>query len=161
MGATAMHLTDQVTLYPHASISGRNGTVVDTAIDLHWPGPGRVYLHPREVAEAVRVAHVLPEVSDVLEAVGWVPGDRHTAEVAALTEQAETAAENAAGLEEKLQAALATIALVNSIADTKRVTEPGIGTYAAVVQLTEDEPKKKPADTATPAKPKRTRKEQS
>lgn len=107
-----MKLTDQVTIFPNQSIGGRHGTVVDTGIDLHWPGPGRVYLHPREVAEAVRAAHRLPEVADVLAHEGWVPGDKHAGIVAELAENAQTAEALAAELRGKLDAALATISLV-------------------------------------------------
>lgn len=114
MATTAMTLTDQVKNYPNATITGRNGTVVDTNVDVHWAaGPARVYLHPREVAEAVRVAHVCEEVADVLKAEGWIHGDEHTKIVDELT-AAKTDAEQKAGeLEEKLKGLLSTISIVS------------------------------------------------
>lgn len=107
-----MKLTDQVTLYPNASVSGRNGTVVDTGIDVHWPGPGRVYLHPREVAEAVRVAHVLPEVADVLDVVGWIPKSVHDDVVNGADALITDLRAHVAEIEGQLAAALKTIQLV-------------------------------------------------
>lgn len=111
-----MRFVEPARTWPHASITGRTGPLLDTGWDIHWPGPGRVYLHGHDLAEIVYRAHQHEEVAAVLKDAGWVAPDDHQARVAELEQQAADAERRAQESAGKLEQALATIQLVNQAA---------------------------------------------
>lgn len=93
-----MRFTDRPVMHPRVSVTGKNGSLLDSQWDVHFPGPGRLYFHERDVAELVANSHETDAVRAVLAAAGWLSPDE-----AAETEAAHAAAVE--GLEAELAAA--------------------------------------------------------
>ena len=78
--------------YPHTSASGYSGgDLLDTGWDLHWAGPGRVYLDDRDIADILTAALGRDLVTEVLTGNGWTPPDTTPARVAELEQALELA----------------------------------------------------------------------
>lgn len=119
-------------IWPEQSVSGFSGSdLLDTGWDVHWPGPGRVYLDDRDIQDIVSASIERPLVVEVLVGRGWTP-------------PGETAAATA-GLEAELDAAVAELAAARAECDglllaLQRVAPYGVASVAGDVVTVAGEP---------------------
>lgn len=78
---------DENLIYPEASVTGETGILFDTGWDINWPGPGRLYLGPRDLADIVGHALDVPNVLEVLATRGWTRPSETDGRVADLERQ--------------------------------------------------------------------------
>lgn len=74
--------------HPGTSITGDfTDTLLDTGWDVHWDGPGHVYLSDRDLVDVVVPALERDVVKEALASNGWIAPDATAAEVAKLEQQ--------------------------------------------------------------------------
>lgn len=100
--------------FPQASPSGETGELLDTGWEIHWPGPGHVYIGERDAVD-ILVAFLhegKPLVAEALEVNGWTSPGATAAKVAGLEEKLAAAAtvQDVAVKADELKAALDVLA---------------------------------------------------